>query len=206
MINWKELEKFITPGKVCTLVIMVDGKEIGAFSFNIETLAYKEILESKPMEPVKVADKSEVSSEIKKAETERKDSLKAKKGTKPVEKIEPEPLDKDNEEENDNKNVDEETGEIIEENKAETVKEVVNNTPAASTVGNAGVPEKRLTRAEIMAQSEAEAQKHEETSTTMNDNDHVHQRGSVSSGPVKEPEKKIEPEKKVVEQTFGEEW
>jgi len=188
MINWKELEKFITPGKVCTLVIMVDGKEIGAFSFNIETLAYKEILESKPMDPVKVADKTVIASDIKKAEDERKESLKAKKGTKPAEKIEPEPLDEEEEEEEDNPdlpdfNADEKTGEIKEEV----------NLPGNKTITNS-TPERRLTRAEIMAQSE------EATSTTMNAAPIVPQRGSVSSGPTKEPEKKV------VEQTFGEEW
>jgi hypothetical protein len=46
MINWKELEKFIVPGKVCTLIILIDGKELCALSFNVDTLAYKTILES----------------------------------------------------------------------------------------------------------------------------------------------------------------
>jgi hypothetical protein len=224
MINWKELEKFITPGKVCTLVIMVDGKEIGAFSFNIETLAYKEILESMPMDPVKIADKTVIASDIKKAEAERKESLKAKKSTPTAAaqksfdakadkalgmntgKIEPEPLDEENEEE-DNENVDEETGEIIEENKTETVKEVVSSTTAASTIGNAGVPEKRLTRAEIMAQAETDLKEptneQREQYEKEKQPDFAPQRGSVSAGPVKDA---IVEAQKVTDQTFGEEW
>jgi hypothetical protein len=206
MINWKELEKFITPGKVCTLVMLIDGKEIGAFSFNIETLAYKEILESKPLEPVKVPEKKVIAADIKKAETERKESLKAKKGDSPslsktnpklAKEIEPEPMDEEEpEEENDEiDNVDEENGEINEE------VNLPRNDPKPEPQ-----PERRLTRAEIMAQSEAAEKEIPETVKT-----HVAetnkamepQHGSVSAGPVKEPEKKVEP---ITQQSFGEEW
>ena len=79
MINWKELEKFITPGRVMTLVIMIDGKEIGALSFNVDTLAYKAILETvKTTEPVKVAEKPIE----KKSEPIKKDTKKADKNDK----------------------------------------------------------------------------------------------------------------------------
>jgi len=79
MINWKELEKVIAPGKVMTLVIMIDGKEIGALSFNVDTLAYKAILETvKTTEPVKVAEKPIE----KKSEPIKKDTKKADKNDK----------------------------------------------------------------------------------------------------------------------------
>ena len=90
MINWKELEKFITPGKVCTLVIIIDGKEIGAFSFNIETLAYKEVLEVATNAAVSIAEKAEEKkvepkkSEPKKAPANKNDRTKAHPEFNPV--------------------------------------------------------------------------------------------------------------------------
>lgn len=82
MINWKELEKFILPGKVVTLVIMVDGKEIGAFSFNVDSLAYKEILESKAPEPVKIAEKDPEKKEAKPAAPAATTTTTKKRSTK----------------------------------------------------------------------------------------------------------------------------
>lgn len=205
MINWKELEKFITPGKVCTLVMLIDGKEIGAFSFNIETLAYKEAFETKEPEPVKVADKKIIATEIKKAETERKESLKAKKATKP----EPEPMDDDQDDDNEPE-VDEETGEI-----KPTLEQVEQFEESKQPDHKEPEPEKKLTRAEIMAQSEPPVVETKQV--------HVPQRGSSSSGPTIPAEVRANEhsgskstthidegphpeEKKVVEQTFGEEW
>jgi hypothetical protein len=194
MINWKELEKFIAPGKVMTLVILIDGKEVGALSFNVDSLAYKAALESKPVEPVKIADKKVVSSEIKKAETERKESLQAKKTVvdkndktkkhpefNPVpataEKIESEETDDDD---NYEPEVDEETGEVKEDDDKEV------NLPKVEPV-----PEKRLTRAEIMAQSE---------SAEVRANEHS---GSKSAEHVDENPRT---EQAPADQTFGEEW
>ena len=59
MINWKELEKFVAPGKVMTLVIMIDGVELGALSFSVDSLAYKDVLEKvSAVEGIKIADKA----------------------------------------------------------------------------------------------------------------------------------------------------
>lgn len=59
MINWKELEKFVAPGKVMTLVIMIDGVELGALSFSVDSLAYKDVLEKvSTVEGIKIADKA----------------------------------------------------------------------------------------------------------------------------------------------------
>lgn len=91
MINFKELEKFVTSGKVMTLVVMIDGKEIGALSFTLDTLAYKAIFETaKPPEPVLIADK--------KPEEPSKTKTPKKAEPKPISKPEPEPLDEDDEE------------------------------------------------------------------------------------------------------------
>ena len=184
MINWKELEKFIAPGKVCTLVVMVDGKEIGAFSFNIETLAYKEILETKDPEPVKIADKV--------VEAKPAVATKTTKGkTKAVEPVKAEPVIEDDDDD-ESPFIDEDTGEVIEENKTEAVKEVVNNTIADSTSRNAGktAEPERMTRDQIMAQSDnAEVRANEHSGSKS---------AEVDGGPVSA--------NKPVEQTFGEDW
>jgi hypothetical protein len=145
MINWKELEKFIAPGKVMTLVIMIDGKEVGALSFNVDTLAYKEILEVvKPAEPVIIAEKPKA--EPAKTVTTAKKSTKAKPApVKPV--IEPEVEPKDD---NDGDNVDTETGEI-----KETVVEAIKE-PIEEVKVEEDVP---LSREQIMAQTKPEVAK-----------------------------------------------
>jgi ribosomal protein L12E/L44/L45/RPP1/RPP2 len=94
MINWKKLEKFIAPGGVVTLVVLVDGEEIGAFSFNVDSLAFKEVLEAVKAEPVKVADKPKPAP-VKKAET-----------FKSQPKPEPEPMDEEEPEEEENNDID----------------------------------------------------------------------------------------------------
>lgn len=136
MINWKELEKFIIPGKVCTLVIMIDGKEIGAFSFNIETLAYKESLEqtvkTTPVIAEKVVEKkpepakTEVKKpEPKKAPVDKNDKTKRHPEFNPIpataEVKDPETENDwdnggnyDNDDDDRNFDVDENTGEIKE--------------------------------------------------------------------------------------------
>lgn len=136
MINWKELEKFIAPGKVCTLVILVDGKEIGAFSFNIETLAYKQILENIDKIPVTIAEKPvEKKVELAKQEQKKKPvdkndktgrhpdfnpipatdaSVKAEQEQEAKEKREREEKEKNDDDDNRNFDVDENTGEILE--------------------------------------------------------------------------------------------
>lgn len=74
MINWKELDKFLAPGKVMTLVVMIDGKEIGALSFNVDTLAYKAILETvSNADVIKIADKPAEKPVEKKVETNKPD-------------------------------------------------------------------------------------------------------------------------------------
>lgn len=97
MINWKELEKFIAPGKVVTLVIVVDGNEIGALSFNVDTLAYKEILEVIKEKPAVVIADKPVSSP-------KKQDTKKAEAPKPISKPEPEPMDDDLEEEEEEEN------------------------------------------------------------------------------------------------------
>jgi len=139
MINWKELEKFIAPGKVVTLVIMVDGKELGALSFNVDTLAYKAILESisnvetTPLR-VNIADKPVEKS--------------GKKETGKLNKPEPEPLDDEPEE-------DEEEEEMAE------VKTEILESQASTKIANAQFEKvsKSLTREQIMAQEPVKEEK-----------------------------------------------
>lgn len=99
MINFKELEKFAALGKVATIVVMVDGKELFALSFTMDTLAYKEILEvAEKAEKVVIAEK--VKEKIKPVEKEK------------VEVIIPEGTDLNDDVSTTDKNVDKETGEI----------------------------------------------------------------------------------------------
>jgi len=76
MINLNELEKVITAGKVVTLVIMVDGKELAAVSFTVDTVAFKEILETVVKTPIKIAEKPEEKPVEKKTEPIKKDIKK----------------------------------------------------------------------------------------------------------------------------------
>jgi hypothetical protein len=107
MINWKNLEKFIAPGKVVTLVMLIDGEEVGAFSFNVDSLAFKEALEAAShLDPVKVAEKkSEPAKSTKKAEISKQTRVIP---TDNMDEPEPEPLDEeeDEEEEEDDNDVD----------------------------------------------------------------------------------------------------
>lgn len=176
MINFKELEKFATSGKVATIVVLVDGKELFALSFQMDTLAYKEILEdAKHIEKVAIPDKTVVSAEVKKAETERKESLKAKKGAKttPAAKIEPEPLDKggdglsDDDDNDGDFGNDDDVNEDIEKGPKESFVEKAEKELGKEMVAGqekvimAGSPTK-MTRAEIMAQEEFEQSKQPE--------------------------------------------
>jgi hypothetical protein len=89
MINIKELEKFVTSGKVVTLVIMVDGKELAAMSFSLDTIAFKEILETAKTTEVKIPDKEpekEVKKE-KKAKVEKKDTPKSEPEPEPLNEV-----------------------------------------------------------------------------------------------------------------------
>ena len=160
MINWKNLEKFIAPGKVVTLVMLIDGEEVGAFSFNVDSLAFKEALEAAShLDPVKVAEK-------------KSEPAKSAKKADKIAKPESEPLD----EEDENEDVSEE-----EEKGGEAIDKIF-------------IPDKPMTREQIMMQSETAAQSEP-------------QRGSVSSGPVKEPEPKKEPEKPAQQQMqLTDEW
>ena len=173
MINWKNLEKFIAPGKVVTLVLLVDGEEVGAFSFNVDSLAFKEALEAAShLDPVKVAEKKtkpDAIDDFVKA-TATGDKKGMKKATEAMMKPEPEPMDKEEPEEED-EDVDSD-GVPVE--------------PEHNDIDKVFVPEtKPMTREQIMMQSEP-------------------QRGSVSSGPVKEPEKKMEENKNQLKLT--DEW
>ena len=213
MINWKELEKFIAPGKVCTLVVMVDGKEIGAFSFNIETLAYKESLESvskiEPAEKIYIPDKV--------AEAKPVTATKTTKGKETKHKHVA-PVVDDNDDES--PFIDEDTGEVIEEAKAE---EKIEEKPKNQTISNAA-PE-RMTRDQIMNASEVPDRK-EPTNAQREEYENFKQPENLvlqREYPKICNECKLDPvkcgflpdnpnncahfdSKKVVEQTFGEDW
>ena len=90
MINFNELEKAVTVGKVVTVVILVDGKELVAMSFKTDTVAFKEILEKVIAPAPVIADKPK---EVKKTEP-----AKAKSKTV-VSRPESEPMDDDEQEE-----------------------------------------------------------------------------------------------------------
>lgn len=179
MINWKELEKFIAPGKVVTLVIMVDGKEISALSFNVDTLAYKEILESVSKvdtiaERIHIPDKTPA---------QPASTGKGKTKGKPIEKAEP-VIEDDNDE---SPFIDKDTGEVIESVETK-VKAKIEDKPKNLTISNAA-PE-RMTRDQIMAENEsAEVRANEHSGSKSLEND-----GQPDSA------------NKVVEQTFGEDW
>jgi hypothetical protein len=138
MINWKELEKFVAPGKVVTLVIMVDGKELGALSFNVDTLAYKEILEvAKTVETFMIADKPEKKTE----------PAKTTKKSAPVkEKIEPEVMDDDPEEEEEEI---EEDDEVTEKAEVSTPKDMIKKDHIQSELSTKEPV--KMTRDQIMA-------------------------------------------------------
>lgn len=158
MINWKNLEKFIAPGKVVTLVMLIDGEEVGAFSFNVDSLAFKEALEAAShLDPVKVAEKKPEPA---------KSTKKADKTSKP----EPEPMDEEEEEDEDISEEEEKGGEAIDK---------------------IFITDKPMTREQIMAQDSKEpTNEQREQYEKEKQSDFSPQRGSVSSGPVKEPEKK----------------
>lgn len=158
MINWKNLEKFIAPGKVVTLVLLVDGEEVGAFSFNVDSLAFKEALEAAShLDPVKVAEKKSepVTAAQKKFD---KQADKALGKTKSEPKPEPEPMDEEEDEEP------EEDDNDIDKVFIESEKEAKEK--FAPTLEK--LADKPMTREQIMAQSEPQG-------------------GSVSSGPTKVP-------------------
>lgn len=43
MVDFNKFSKFITDNSVVTVVILVDGEEVGAVSFNASTVAFKEV-------------------------------------------------------------------------------------------------------------------------------------------------------------------
>jgi len=139
MINFKELDKFIMTGDIMTLVIMVDGKELGALSFKLDTLAFKAVLEVAKTADVKIPDK------IKVTVTERATSNKKSdvpKETKPIltdnmDEPEPEPLDDDESPFIDD--VDTDTGEIKEPEPPK--KEPAKPAAAKTTTAKAKAPE-----------------------------------------------------------------
>jgi hypothetical protein len=190
MINWKELEKFVAPGKVMTLVVMIDGKEIGAISFNVDSLAYKAALESMPAEAVKIAEKA-----IEKKEpVKEKEKIKPQKGSvstfkgKQEEAPEPEPMD----EGGDGIEADKETGEIIEATASISDKVDMNGNSNIDP----GISEKRLTREQIMASAVPDSRE------PTNDEREAYERKGQPEVLAGEPEKKdITPQ-----QSFGEEW
>ena len=136
MINWKNLEKFIAPGKVVTLVLLVDGEEVGAFSFNVDSLAFKEALEAAShLDPVKVAEKKSepVTAAQKKFD---KQADKALGKTKSEPKIEPEPMDEEDPEEEEEEEDDNDVDKVF----------IPDNKPAGKPIV--------MTREQIMAQTE----------------------------------------------------
>ena len=173
MINWKNLEKFIAPGKVVTLVMLIDGEEVGAFSFNVDSLAFKEALEAAShLDPVKVAEK-------------KTELAKSNKKAEPAKKIE--------------------TVESVIQVDDEFCERLVNDeydddVDEVAELDKIFITDKPMTREQIMMQSETAAQS--ELSTKVEP-----QRGSVSSGPVKELELKKEPEKPAQQQMqLTDEW
>ena len=167
MINWKNLEKFIAPGKVVTLVMLIDGEEVGAFSFNVDSLAFKEALEAvSHLDPVKIAEKkTELAKSNKKAEPAKKIET-----VKSVIQVDDEFCER-----------------LVNDEYDDDVDEV-------AELDKIFIPDKPMTREQIMAQSEL--------STKIEP-----QRGSASSGPVKEPEPKKEPEKPAQQQMqLTDEW
>lgn len=98
MINWENLEKFITAGKVVTLVVMVDGKEIGALSFNVDTLAYKEMFQVEAKASISIPEKSATTARLfspepaSNTETKGKSEKREQKAVeKPVKEISKQP-------------------------------------------------------------------------------------------------------------------
>ena len=182
MINWKELEKFIAPGKVVTLVMLIDGEEVGAFSFNVDSLAFKEALEAAShLDPVKVAEKKiEPAKSTKKAEVSKQPKPTVSDN---MDMPDPELMDDEEEEEDEDEDVSEE-----EEKGGEAIDKIfiTDNKP--------------MTREQIMIQSETMAQSGSSTKVEP-------QRGSVSSGPAKESETKKEPDKPAQQQMqLTDEW
>jgi hypothetical protein len=166
-INWKELEKFTTvPGKVVTLVVMIDGIEQFALSFSMESLAFKEILEKISPAEVKIAEKEKITEKKpeahKPAETAKpKGKGKGKKSETP--KIEPEPMDDDDNDDNDEDQIpfgddkpeDKPVETFVEKTEKELVKETVQQ---QENVVMAGSPT-RMTRDQIMNSSTVPDQK-----------------------------------------------
>ena len=181
MINWKALEKFIAPGKVVTLVIMIDGKEIGALSFNVDSLAYKEILEAvNHSAPVAVAEK-------------KPELAKSNKKAEPAKKIE--------------------TVESVIQVDDEFCERLVNDeydddVDEVAELDKIFIADKPMTREQIMAQDSKEpTNEQREQYEKEKQPDFSPQRGSVSAGPVKEPEPKKEPEKPAQQQMqLTDEW
>lgn len=142
MINWKELEKFIAPGKVMTLVIVVDGQEIGALSFNIDSLAYKAVLETvSHVQPVVIPDKPKKAVE---KEAPKKSEITVQKP-----KPEPEPMDDDEPEEEEEENEEVEDESHVDFTKQEIKKPVVEDIPV----------KKPLTREAVLSQPAPVVQK-----------------------------------------------
>jgi len=211
MINWKELEKFIAPGKVVTLVIIIDGKEIGALSFNVDTLAYKAILESvsnieTKVERISIPDKPE-------KKEQPASTGKGKTKGKPIkeEKIEPEVMDDDLEEE-----------EELEDENTEDINSVEPPADADMIKRNAiGHPSndttKPMTREQIMAEDLKEEikDKFPKAEKGFIDNhivvgtiDNAEAKANEHSG-SKSAENDGQPDsanKPVQQQSFGEEW
>jgi hypothetical protein len=136
MINFKELDKFIMTGDIMTLVIMVDGKELGALSFKLDTLAFKAVLEVAKTADVKIPDKIKTEP----AKTTKKPDVP--KETKPIltdnmDEPEPEPLDDDESPFIDD--VDTDTGEIKEPEPPK--KELAKPAAAKTTTAKAKAPE-----------------------------------------------------------------
>lgn len=117
MINLDELQKVVTSGKVVTLVIMIDGKELAAISFTLDTVAFKEILETVIKAPVTIAEKTapdanKTASDTKKIASDAKKSTGKHDKTKAHPEFNPVPAHETNDDDfNDNgSGVDEKTG------------------------------------------------------------------------------------------------
>ena len=84
MVDFSKFSKFITDNSVVTVVILVDGEEVGAVSFNASTVAFKEVsrdsIAKPPAEEKKVV-----------AAKEPAKIIASKKEEKPVQKLDSKP-------------------------------------------------------------------------------------------------------------------
>lgn len=176
MINWKELEKYINTDTVITVVIMANGKEIFALSFNANTIAYKEVLESaKQIEEVKIPDKV----------IEKKQPAKKSTSKSTLVNIDPDPIDEEEEEEE----LEDDDNSVEPPEDADMIKRNAIGHPANDS-------STKMTREQIMAQEEEKKPTLEQVKE-FEDSKQPENLPGVKKEELKAP---------VQQQSFGEEW